>query len=87
MAESLWELQEVEFGGVPRATRITVRIPTPKVSPGQAHNIVRDRLQVLLGGGSPVDAVRIIDDDGNVVAETRRLPHANVTASPLKPLP
>ena len=86
MAESLWELQELEFGEVPRTTRVTVSIPTPKVTPGQAHNIVHDRLQVLLGGGSPVDAARIIDGDGNVVAETRRLLHAKVTANRLKPL-
>ena len=67
-----WDLQEVEFDGGSPSTRITVSMPTPKVSAERAHNTVRDRLNLLLAGHSPVDAVRIIDGHGAVVAEARR---------------
>jgi hypothetical protein len=76
MADSGWQLQEIEYGAVPREARSTVSVPTKAVSKSIAVQLVKARLRLLLSQSSPVDSVRIIDGDSNTIADWDRLDEA-----------
>jgi hypothetical protein len=72
MAAKSWQLQDVKLGlsGQPDDDIVMVSLPTPPLAAKDAQDLVRDKMHTLYVNKSSVQGVRIIDDQGHVIARS-----------------